>query len=101
MYGLIFENFSGYIKIKYGEDAWDNVRRMANIDTPTFSIHQVASPQEWAATKLWLQVYPEQLLGKIAKKTFTTLGCTADEFFEVIFGLVASCLWCRAWDTTS
>jgi len=67
MYGLIFENFSGYIKVKYGEEAWDNVRKMANIDTPTFSIHQV---------------YPEQLLGKIAKKAFQTLGCSADEFFE-------------------
>jgi guanylate cyclase len=53
MYGLIFENFSGYIKVtrpdlspprrqvKYGEEAWENVRRMANVDTPTFSIHQV------------------------------------------------------------
>ena len=29
------------------------------------------------------QVYPEQLLGKIAKKAFQTLGCSADEFFEV------------------
>ena len=67
MYGLIFENFSGYIKVKYGEDAWDNVRRLSNIDSPTFSIHQV---------------YPEQLLGKVAKKTFTTLGVNADEFFE-------------------
>merc|ERR1712227_73806 len=67
MYGLIFENFSGYIKVKYGEEAWDNIRRLSNIDSPTFSIHQV---------------YPEQLLGKIAKKTFTTLGCNADEFFE-------------------
>jgi guanylate cyclase len=27
-------------------------------------------------------VYPEQLLGKISKKAFTTLGCQADEFFE-------------------
>jgi len=67
MYGLIFENFSGYIKIKYGEEAWDNVRRLANIDTPTFSIHHV---------------YPEQLLGKLSKKTFTTLGCNSDEFME-------------------
>lgn len=67
MYGLIFENFSGYIKVKYGEEAWDNIRRLSNIDSPTFSIHQV---------------YPEQMLGKIAKKTFTTLGCNADEFFE-------------------
>ena len=30
-----------------------------------------------------VQVYPEQLLGKIAKKAFQTLGCSADEFFEV------------------
>ena len=30
------------IQVKYGEEAWDNVRKMANIDTPTFSIHQVA-----------------------------------------------------------
>ena len=30
-----------------------------------------------------VQVYPEQLLGKIAKKAFATLGCSADEFFEV------------------
>ena len=28
-------------------------------------------------------MYPEQLLGKIAKKAFATLGCSADEFFEV------------------
>ena len=41
MYGLIFENFAGYLKVKYGEEAWDNVRRLANIDSPTFSIHQV------------------------------------------------------------
>ena len=27
--------------MKYGEEAWENVRKMANIDTPTFSIHQV------------------------------------------------------------
>ena len=30
----------------------------------------------------FVKVYPEQLLGKLAKKTFTTLGCNADEFFE-------------------
>jgi hypothetical protein len=27
-------------------------------------------------------VYPEQLLGKISKKAFTTLGCQPDEFYE-------------------
>ena len=29
-----------------------------------------------------IQVYPEQLIGKLAKKAFSTLGCTADEFYE-------------------
>ena len=42
MYGLIFENFSGYLKHKYGEDAWDQIRRLANLDSPTFSIHQAS-----------------------------------------------------------
>jgi hypothetical protein len=28
------------------------------------------------------QVYPEQLLTRIAKKTFATLGCSDNEFFE-------------------
>ena len=31
----------GDCQVKYGEEAWENVRKMANIDTPTFSIHQV------------------------------------------------------------
>ena len=42
MYGLIFENFSGYLKHKYGEEAWDQIRRLANLDSPTFSIHQAS-----------------------------------------------------------
>ena len=29
-----------------------------------------------------IQVYPEQLLIRIAKKTFATLGCSDNEFFE-------------------
>ncbi len=41
MYGLIFENFAGYLKHKYGEDAWDQIRRLANIDSPSFSVHHV------------------------------------------------------------
>jgi len=66
MYGLIFENFSGYVKVKYGAETWDQLRKLVNVE-PTFDIHKV---------------YPETLLGKIAKKTFQTVGCSADEFFE-------------------
>ncbi|XP_059098950.1 soluble guanylate cyclase 88E-like isoform X2 [Tigriopus californicus] len=67
MYGLIFENFAGYLKLKYGEESWDQVRRLANIDSPTFSVHHV---------------YPEQLMGRMAKKAFQFLGCKDSEFFE-------------------
>jgi guanylate cyclase len=42
MYGLILSNFTTYMKHKYGEEAWDNIRRLANIDTPTFSVHKVS-----------------------------------------------------------
>ena len=41
-------------QVKYGEEAWDNVRKMANIDTPTFSIHQVmAQGARVVVTLLW------------------------------------------------
>ena len=41
MYGLIISNFTGYLIHKYGEDAWDNIRRLSNVDNATFSVHQV------------------------------------------------------------
>lgn len=53
MYGLLLENLAEYIKITYGEDKWDDIRRQAGIDAPSFSVHQV---------------YPENLLTKLAKK---------------------------------
>ena len=37
-----------------------DIRRLANIDNATFTMHQS---------------YPEQLLGRIAKKAFGQLGC--------------------------
>ena len=37
-------------KVKYGEEAWDNIRRLAGLDSPDFAVHQV---------------YPEQLLGRL------------------------------------
>ena len=62
---------------------------MKNIDKPTFFIHQLDDNEnddggdDETNTNIVVQVYPEQLLGKIAKKAFATLGCSADEFFEV------------------
>ena len=102
-------------QVKYGEEAWDNVRKMANIDTPTFSIHQVVKilliinrswpcPDDKKSQSMMIdeepQVYPEQLLGKIAKKAFQTLGCSADEFFEVKVKHPTPHPLLREWDTT-
>lgn len=53
MYGLLIENLSEYIKHTYGEDKWEEIRRAATVDQPSFSTHQV---------------YPEGLLPKLAKK---------------------------------
>lgn len=53
MYGLLLENLAEYVKVNYGEDKWDDIRRQAGIDSPSFSVHQV---------------YPENLLNKLAKK---------------------------------
>lgn len=53
MYGLLIENMSEYIKQTYGEDKWEDIRRAAAVDQPSFSTHQV---------------YPEGLLPRLAKK---------------------------------
>ena len=59
MYGLIIENFSCYLKHKYGDEAWDQVRSMANLDSPTFSIHQVSTEETvYKATVLASNVPP-------------------------------------------
>lgn len=53
MYGLILENLSEYIKQTYGEEKWEEIRKAAAVDQPSFSTHQV---------------YPENLVPKLAKK---------------------------------
>lgn len=53
MYGLILENLAEYIRQVYGEDRWEEIRRQASVDQPSFSVHQV---------------YPENLIPRLAKK---------------------------------
>lgn len=59
MYGLLLENLAEYIKTNYGEEKWEDIRRQAGIDAPSFSVHQV---------------YPENLLIKLAKKAQQVSG---------------------------
>lgn len=53
MYGLILENMSEFIKQTYGEDKWEEIRRAAAVDQPSFSTHQV---------------YPEAFIPRLSKK---------------------------------
>lgn len=53
MYGLILENMAEYIKQTYGEDKWEEIRRAAAVEQPSFSTHQV---------------YSEALIPRLAKK---------------------------------
>lgn len=58
MYGLILENLSEYIRQVYGEDRWEEIRRLAAVDQPSFSVHQV---------------YPENLIPRLAKKAIQVI----------------------------
>lgn len=53
MYGLLLENLSEYVKSVYGEEKWEDIRRQAGLDPTSFVSRQV---------------YPENLLNKLAKK---------------------------------
>uniref|UniRef100_A0AAR5PZ29 guanylate cyclase n=3 Tax=Dendroctonus ponderosae TaxID=77166 RepID=A0AAR5PZ29_DENPD len=67
MYGLIIENMTEYIKATYGEDKWEEIRRAAGVDQPSFSTHQV---------------YPEGLIPRLSKKAVQILKVSEKEFFD-------------------
>lgn len=70
MYGLLLENLAEYVKGKYGEDKWDDIRRQTGIDAPSFSVHQV---------------YPENLLNKLAKKAQQVCMRVCVTYFAIEF----------------
>lgn len=67
MYGLLLENLAEYIKQVYGEERWEEIRRLAAVEQPSFSVHQV---------------YPETLIPRLAKKAIQVLGVSEREFFD-------------------
>ncbi|VVC94582.1 unnamed protein product [Leptidea sinapis] len=40
MYGLLLENMAEYIRQTYGEERWEDIRRQAGVEQPSFSVHQ-------------------------------------------------------------
>ncbi|XP_050357424.1 soluble guanylate cyclase 88E [Nymphalis io] len=67
MYGLLLENMAEYIRQTYGEERWEDIRRQAGVEQPSFSVHQV---------------YPENLITRLAKKAQEVLGITEREFMD-------------------
>ncbi|XP_023220643.1 soluble guanylate cyclase 88E-like [Centruroides sculpturatus] len=69
MYGLILENLSQYISSIYGDDKWVEIRKLAKIDPPTFSTHQV---------------YPDNYIPRLTSKACRVLGVSEREFLEAM-----------------
>ncbi|XP_041985381.1 soluble guanylate cyclase 88E isoform X2 [Aricia agestis] len=67
MYGLLLENMAEYIRQTYGEERWEDIRRQAGVEQPSFSVHQV---------------YPENLIARLAKTSQEVLGITEREFMD-------------------
>ncbi|CAK1541026.1 unnamed protein product [Leptosia nina] len=67
MYGLLLENMAEYIRQTYGEERWEDIRRQAGVEQPSFSVHQV---------------YPENLIARLAKTAQEVLGITEKEFMD-------------------
>ncbi|XP_063237743.1 soluble guanylate cyclase 88E [Bacillus rossius redtenbacheri] len=67
MYGLLLENLAEFIRQAYGEDKWEEIRRQAQVEQPSFSVHQV---------------YPENLIPRLANKAMQVLDITEQEFFD-------------------
>ncbi|GAB6022963.1 Soluble guanylate cyclase 88E [Chamberlinius hualienensis] len=67
MYGLLLENLAEYIRLEYGEEKWEEIRRLARVDQPTFSTHKV---------------YPDHLIPKLAQKATQVLNVSENDFFE-------------------
>lgn len=72
MYGLLLENMAEYIKQVYGEDRWEEIRRQAAVEQPSFSVHQV---------------YPENLIPRLAKKAIQVSSYTLSSCLDVIIFL--------------
>lgn len=57
-----------YIKQTYGEEKWEEIRRAAGVDQPSFSTHQV---------------YPENLIPRLSKKAVQVFP--QQDMFDIFF----------------
>ncbi|CAL4131771.1 unnamed protein product, partial [Meganyctiphanes norvegica] len=67
MYGLLVESLAEFIKCQYGEDKWEEIRRMAKVETTSFSTHQV---------------YSETLIPKLAQKACEVLDVSSEDLMN-------------------
>nr|CAH0110411.1 unnamed protein product [Daphnia galeata] len=69
MYGLLLESLACYIKENYGEEKWEEIRRAAAVEQTSFSTHQV---------------YPENLIPRLAAKAIELLQVPEHEFMALM-----------------
>ncbi|XP_022238313.1 soluble guanylate cyclase 88E-like [Limulus polyphemus] len=65
MYGLILENLCKYICTKYGEDKWEEIRRLAKVEQNSFTTHQV---------------YPDCYIPKLTAMACQVLNVSEEDF---------------------
>ena len=65
MYGLVLENICQFTCKKYGDSAWQEIRKLANIKEPTFSIHKI---------------YPDNYVPRITTYAVQVLGISETEY---------------------
>ncbi|XP_076339771.1 soluble guanylate cyclase 88E-like [Tachypleus tridentatus] len=65
MYGLILQNLCKYICMEYGEDKWEEIRRLAKVEQNSFTTHQV---------------YPDCYIPKLTATACQVLNVTEEDF---------------------
>ena len=67
MYGLLLEAISTCLKAKYGEEKWEEIRKLAGLRHACFSTHET---------------YGEDLIPSIAKAASQVLGESSDDIMD-------------------
>lgn len=103
MYGLLCESLHDFIKESYGDDVWKLVRERADVRLHSFVTHQVQSVEmQWNlfpwnkyfdmktfsslpllfSVCVWLQVYSESVIPRIAKAASGVTGTPYNELMN-------------------
>ncbi|KAK3103517.1 hypothetical protein FSP39_019823 [Pinctada imbricata] len=71
MYGLLLEAITHWVQSTYGEEKWEEIRKLARVDTASFATHQR---------------YSEKIIPDIARASSLILGLSEDDVMDA-FGV--------------